>query len=491
MKNTNLPDYISIFVSSTFRDMQTERDILRDKVVPILNEFAAQYGISVELIDLRWGINTKSNNENEAGFKVLRTCFDEIKRCQPYFIALLGDRYGWIPPYEQVCRAADGAGYTGAESDKSVTEMEIKYGALMREYSPSCLFYFRELDKQYVPRHARSDYFDMPENLTRLKILKDELIAKFPNKVRRYKARWDSRTRQVGGLDTFAQGVIDDIKAELTLRWGAVVSEHKSWQQREEAAWKRFFSSGKELTGREVESKYISDKLLREDARILVNGESGSGKSTLLCKIAGKVMTAGILLLPHSVGITDASFDTSNMLKMFIWRMEEFLQLRQTAEAVPDYETLKTSFQSLLAQCCIKTKVIFAIDGIDRLCIGEKAGSLEWLPLQPNGNISILLTADDKYNASEFKALGGCTIPIPPLYEKDIRCIIQKLARRYHKELDESVVLAMMQKKDGNGLPSARNPLFLNLSVQNLVMLDRYEFAEIEKLNPIIPKPLR
>ena len=39
-RNTNK----SIFISSTFRDMQAERDTLRDFVLPKVNEFAAQYG---------------------------------------------------------------------------------------------------------------------------------------------------------------------------------------------------------------------------------------------------------------------------------------------------------------------------------------------------------------------------------------------------------------------------------------------------------------
>ena len=33
-----------IFVSSTFRDMHEERDIIHEKVLPELNEYALQYG---------------------------------------------------------------------------------------------------------------------------------------------------------------------------------------------------------------------------------------------------------------------------------------------------------------------------------------------------------------------------------------------------------------------------------------------------------------
>lgn len=44
----------TIFVSSTFADMQFERDILRDEVAPRINDLARQYNDHIEFCDLRW-----------------------------------------------------------------------------------------------------------------------------------------------------------------------------------------------------------------------------------------------------------------------------------------------------------------------------------------------------------------------------------------------------------------------------------------------------
>jgi hypothetical protein len=88
----------SIFVSSTFRDMQAERDALRDFVLLRVNEFAAKYGHAVEIIDLRWGVDTASVSEAEQNHKLLCTCLDEIKRSRPFFLGLICDRYGYTPP---------------------------------------------------------------------------------------------------------------------------------------------------------------------------------------------------------------------------------------------------------------------------------------------------------------------------------------------------------------------------------------------------------
>ena len=63
-----------IFVSSTFRDMHEERDIIHEKVLPELNEYALQYGESVSFCDLRWGVDTEELESEEGARKVLSVC---------------------------------------------------------------------------------------------------------------------------------------------------------------------------------------------------------------------------------------------------------------------------------------------------------------------------------------------------------------------------------------------------------------------------------
>lgn len=76
----------TIFVSSTFQDMQQERDLLQNSVLPRIKELAKQYGKSIDLCDLRWGVNTLGMNEAESSAKVLQVCFDEIDNARPFFI---------------------------------------------------------------------------------------------------------------------------------------------------------------------------------------------------------------------------------------------------------------------------------------------------------------------------------------------------------------------------------------------------------------------
>jgi hypothetical protein len=87
---------IRVFVSSTFRDMHAERDPLNRFVFPELRSRSSRRGVDFAGVDLRWGIT--AGDARLLG--TTRTCLDEIDRCRPFFLSLLGDRYGWIPPPE-------------------------------------------------------------------------------------------------------------------------------------------------------------------------------------------------------------------------------------------------------------------------------------------------------------------------------------------------------------------------------------------------------
>jgi len=87
---------LRVFLSSTFRDMKAERDWLAKRVFPEIRRLCDARGVVFSEVDLRWGVT----DEHKAEGKVLPLCFAEIEHCRPYFIGLLGERYGWVP--EQV-----------------------------------------------------------------------------------------------------------------------------------------------------------------------------------------------------------------------------------------------------------------------------------------------------------------------------------------------------------------------------------------------------
>lgn len=90
---------VKIFLSSTFRDMNAERDVLIKQVVPRLNEGAErELGVRVREVDLRWGITEEQAKRGH----VLELCLDGVEESKPYFVCMLGKRYGWMPSPEYI-----------------------------------------------------------------------------------------------------------------------------------------------------------------------------------------------------------------------------------------------------------------------------------------------------------------------------------------------------------------------------------------------------
>lgn len=81
---------LRVFISSTFRDMQAERDHLVRFVFPRVREKLLPRRLRLVDVDLRWGVTADQD--------AFDLCMREIDLCRPRFIAMLGGRYGWVPP---------------------------------------------------------------------------------------------------------------------------------------------------------------------------------------------------------------------------------------------------------------------------------------------------------------------------------------------------------------------------------------------------------
>lgn len=205
-----------VFISSTFKDMQAERDHLRDVVFPELESRLKERKVHLETIDLRWGVQTVDTPEQEQKeLLVLKVCLEEIDRCRPFLIVLLGDRYGWIPPEKRIKAAASEKGFNLDIVGKSVTALEIEYGIFAQpQHKKRCYFYFRNLvdleqmedkekffysDQYRIQPQATSIYARMKSwisntttssqtnhSFNRLKALKARIKKEIPDRVHNY-----------------------------------------------------------------------------------------------------------------------------------------------------------------------------------------------------------------------------------------------------------------------------------------------------------------
>ncbi|MFW7268695.1 tetratricopeptide repeat protein [Gluconacetobacter sp. Hr-1-5] len=130
---------IRVFLSSTFRDMEEERDYLLTHVFPVFRTLCLERLVTFTEIDLRWGI---TEDEAKNG-RTVEVCLNEIDRCRdirppPFFIGFLGERYGWIPKSEELGRYwTDHAASpyllrikSALEDRISVTELEMRVALL-------------------------------------------------------------------------------------------------------------------------------------------------------------------------------------------------------------------------------------------------------------------------------------------------------------------------------------------------------------------------
>lgn len=89
---------IRVFVSSTFRDMHAERDVLNRVVFPEVRRRCQARGAEFVGLDLRWGV-TEEEIQREG---TLAICLQEISQCRPFFMCLLGERFGSVYPPDEI-----------------------------------------------------------------------------------------------------------------------------------------------------------------------------------------------------------------------------------------------------------------------------------------------------------------------------------------------------------------------------------------------------
>jgi len=379
---------VRVFISSTFRDMHAERDYLVKVVFPSLRERLEKYRIHLIDIDLRWGITEEEAQRD----RVLDLCLEQIDDCRPFFVGILGERYGWVPQSFSD-DALSKHGWVQHQTGKSVTELEVLYGVLRDpEMHARALFLFR--DPAFianVPEAKRADMMaeddESAEKLRRLKgaireaDLPIPLLENYPCRYAGLRINWrvarfeldeadakaleavagdgfvtpqeyqtlDEHLRAIvneqgvvylEGLEQFGRAVRDQL-------WEAIKAEHSlpdeppapAEGERDELAEEldyhsRFMESRVRVyVGREAIQRELADFADGDETvPCLVTGPSGSGKSAALAKFATEYAEshADVLVIPHFVGASPASTNLRQMLRRFCMTLQREFRFTET-----------------------------------------------------------------------------------------------------------------------------------------------------------------
>ena len=195
---------VSVFVSSTFDDMHAERDYLVKEVFPRLREWCEQRRLRLVDVDLRWGVTEADATNNK---RVVDVCLRRIDDCRPFFICLLGQRYGWIPRRQDVTAETSGAypHIAGALGAASVTEMEIQHSTVAGKHVSDAFFYLRDpsylADLPSDPAQLRQRIYtdeaeeDAALRKEKLRALREQKIPATGRPVRQYSVHWNAELR--------------------------------------------------------------------------------------------------------------------------------------------------------------------------------------------------------------------------------------------------------------------------------------------------------
>ena len=459
----------TFFVSSTFKDMNFERDAIKEITLPMLNSYAKKYGQSVSFCDLRWGIDTSDMDEEEGSRKVLRFCLDEIDRCQPPLVIILGERYGWIPPKELVKGIADYKSLIIEDYEKSVTSLEIEYGALSPEKQKcNTLVYIREMEDAPLSYLAEDD-----EHFKKLDALKERLKQLTNGRIKTYKARWNGK--RVEGVDDFATMLAHDLAEIMTQEWEMQASL-SPFELDRKIQWDYIEEKAKCFKGRTRLVNSIIGEIENGKRLTFIKGDTGNGKSALFAALAIKFKELGWDTLPFIGGYTLESNDATDILNNTIYYLENALGKEHSANSQGIEENKQTGIedaQKRLAELCYEysksgKRLMIMLDSVERLFPDEARDKLRFIPENLGDNIRFFLTAN-----TCFLTTGVEYTTLAPLEKSEVEDVTREILRQVNRELDKNVI------EDIKNLPSSQCPLYLSLLIQRLLMMNSDDFFEI------------
>ena len=486
-----------IFVSSTFRDMHAERDHLRLVAFPLLEERLRERFHLLEPVDLRWGVETVSLAEQQdKELLVLKVCLSEIERCRPFLIAVLGDRYGWVPPEERSRAAADEAGFSRSVAGKSITALEIEFGVLdNEEQGRKSFFYLREpLPYAAMDRETAALYSDAfaldPETRalsTCLLALKQRIRDELPDRTRTYAAEWDPIGKRVTGLEEWGRQVVEDL-------WPALEAESAefarpaalSWQDEERWLLEEFGErSGRDFVGREEVLDRLSDLALSRPRPespwgVCIVGPPGSGKSAVASQLKGR-LTERALVLAHAAGAGPRAIQVDVLLRRWLEELATFLGVPDPAPDLARPEELHEAFRALLTRASSRRRVVCILDGLDGFERTTTASHLTWLPLPWPENACLIATATPGTETAALVERGIELLPLRPLNDVEVEGILSRVCARHRKTLHPQVREALLAKTGPHGSPARGNPLWLLLALDELLLLDADDFRRADR----------
>jgi Domain of unknown function (DUF4062) len=514
---------LRVFISSTFRDMHAERDHLVTVVFPELRERIERLGLDFFDVDLRWGVPVKdANGETANSWEFCRKWIDLV---EPFFVCILGQRYGWVPEPEQLKSVQDAEQQRA--QPRSITDMEVRHAVFGTTLKRRSYFYMRSTE---APSGA-DEFVDPPPLLRKLEQLKNDIRAS-GRPVRDYACVWTG-SGFAGMEEEFGTRVLEDL-------WSGVLRDEQCvsrdvWRQvlgadpsadplytddtrpipRE--LWEKIVALAKPepvdpLDAEREQMKAFATARLRwfhgrsrelqqligflqatgpETSRLaVVAALPGQGKSALLAKLSTLIPSASAFTITHFIGASERSASSHALVERLL------SELDRSGIVWPDEpdgsgEEPKRDFASLclrlgqrLGSYSGERRIVIMIDALNQLADGY---NMSWLPPRLGPSVRLIIScvedAEEQAGAGKQHSLAALEswrpaplrVSLGPLTQDDVRTVAVAYLEEYCHELDREHLDAL------SAVPQARNPLYL------LVMLSELRTLGGNDLNRIVP----
>ncbi len=439
---------LRLFLSSTFIDFQGERDFLAKKVFPALRRMCRDRGVEFTEIDLRWGL---TDEDAEKG-RIIGTCLEEIDSCRPFFIGLLGERYGWVPSVDELTKNPELRNdypwiEAAMQSGQSATELEFRYGFLIEgldETTP--LVYFR----------SSTDPSEEDPRITRLKSEVSGKLGDVPI---------FHSPAELGAL------IERDLQRLVEHYWP--LSEKESWLQEERVGHAAFAQSRRKgYIANPTIIDSLNAHLDRDDAVVVVTGASGAGKSSLLSYWAESLRERdqNLFIVEHYIGVTAASTDPDTLMRRIV---EEIKDRTHSEDPVPQSASeLQQAFPSWLGRMSGE-RMLILIDAINQL--NTEGHFMAWLPEHVQSNIRWVISATNSTALDRLRdrarILGHSLpeVPVKPITIPERRRVLRTFLASYQKKLDRKQEEQII--KDSK----TASPLFLRTLLEELRLQGKHE----------------
>ena len=437
---------VRVFISSTFLDMQEERDALNRVVFPYLRYMCSHLQIEFVGVDLRWGI---TEDEAKQG-KTIDICMQEIEACYPFFIGILGKRYGWTPAERLRGKYAklfkDGI---------SVTEAEMEIGALRYTYkNANAIFCLR--DNAFTKKLG---FGRERKNVKKLTDLKTRIL--------------DSEFHTLDGYKTIDE-FCDFIKAEMMDMITATFSpidetDNFSLENRMQDFYVQCLNS--DFVGRDSIMHVLDEYAQCGGQPLLLTGKTGSGKSSLLAHwiLSYKEKNPNSFLFFHFCKASKHSADWAFLIHRL---MNALIQYFNISFEIPEERGRLIYDLPKFLSAVGNNRITIVIDEAE-LLDAEDGFGLTWLPAELSANIRLVITA--KKQAMDFlRSRDYRQVHVSNLSHNEQLALIDTYLPNLGKHFND------VQKQITASYSITKTPIYLKTLLQELSIIGRHELLTIQ-----------